>query len=261
MSAAAEKLAALRGSLSRFDKESGGPVVPLGHAGADAVLQGGLRTGTLHEVFAVEGRQGATATGFAAALALRAASRRAILWIRQDFAARELGELSLGGFAELGLDPRHIIVVRAPEADSALRVAADCLACNALGTVVLEIWGEASNLDLVASRKLTLAAQASGVTNILLRFAASPRASTAETRWTIRAAASPDHEVWGAPVFDAELIRNRHGRTGRFIMEWNGDDCLFTPAPSRAVAALPGDRPAAADEVSRPISRSWRRAG
>lgn len=256
MGAAAEQLAALRGSLSRFDKEPTGPIVPLGHAEADAMLQGGLRSGALHEVFAEQGRQGTTATGFAAALALRVASGRAILWIRQDFAARELGDLAMTGFIELGLDPRRIVVVRAPDADTALRAAADCLSCNALGAVVLEIWGEAKSFDLLASRKLTLAAQQSGVSSILLRVAAQPRASTAETRWLIQAAASRAADAFGAPTFDARLMRNRHGRTGRFIMEWNGDDCLFSAAHPRALAALSDDRPAAATRATQ-----WRRTG
>ena len=56
------------------------------------------------------------------------------------------------------------MTVRAADTDAALRTAADALACDALGAVVLEVWGEARQLDLVASRKLTLAAQASGVT-------------------------------------------------------------------------------------------------
>ena len=57
-----------------------------------------------------------------------------------------------------------------------MRTAADALACDALGAVVLEVWGEARQLDLVASRKLTLAAQASGVTALLLRMAANAAA-------------------------------------------------------------------------------------
>ena len=56
--------------------------------------------------------------------------------------------------------------MRAADVDTALRTAADALACDALGAVVLEVWGEARQLDLVASRKLTLAAQASGVTGL-----------------------------------------------------------------------------------------------
>ena len=84
-----------------------------------------------------------------------------------------------------------LVTVRAADVDAALRTAADALACDALGAVVLEVWGEPRQLDLVASRKLTLAAQASGVTALLLRLAATPQPSTAETRWIVRAAHSP----------------------------------------------------------------------
>ena len=83
------------------------------------------------------------------------------------------------------------MTVRAADVDTALRTAADALACDALGAVVLEVWGQARQLDLVASRKLTLAAQASGVTGLVLRMAAEPAPSTAETRWIVRAAHSP----------------------------------------------------------------------
>ena len=144
----------------------------------------------------------------------------------------ESGALSMSGLRELGLDPRLLVTVRAADADAALRTAADALACDALGVVVLEVWGEARQLDLVASRKLTLAAQASGVTALLLRVAATPQPSTAETRWIVRAAhsppAAPRWHAWGAPVFDAELVRNRHGPVGRWIMEWKCDECLFS---------------------------------
>ena len=137
--------------------------VALGHAAADATLQGGLALAAVHEVFA-EGHQSATATGFIAGLAGRVSPRRPLVWVRQDFSEIESGALSMSGLCELGLDPRLLVTVRAPDTDAALRTAADALACDALGAVVLEVWGQARQLDLVASRKLTLAAQASGVT-------------------------------------------------------------------------------------------------
>jgi protein ImuA len=135
-----------------------------------------------------------------------------------------------------------------------LKTAADALACDALGVVVLEVWGEARQLDLVTSRKLTLAAQASGVTGLLLRVAAEPSPSTAETRWIVRAAHSPPSahsplaapwSAWGAPVFDAQLVRNRHGPVGRWIMEWKCDERLFEKpaAYPQPVAAAPAHRP------------------
>jgi protein ImuA len=142
-----------------------------------------------------------------------------------------------------------------------LRTTADALACDAVGVVVLEVWGEVRQLDLVASRKLTLAAQASGVTGLMLRLAAEPSPSTAETRWIVRAAHSPppaQGSAWGAPIFDIELVRNRHGPLGRWIMEWNCDECLFSEAAAnpQPVAAAPAHRPHQAK-----IGEQRRRAG
>src|ERR1700733_11368686 len=259
-------LASLRGSIERIETQGDAYSprrVALGHAEADATLQGGLALGAMHEVFAEAGRQGAVATGFVAGLAGRLTARRPLVWVRQDFTEIESGALSMSGLAELGLDPRLLVTVRAADADTALRTAADALACAALGVVVLEVWGEARQFDLVASRKLTLAAQASGVTALLLRVAAEPSPSTAETRWIVRAAHSPPAtatpwSAWGAPIFDAQLVRNRHGPVGRWIMEWKCDECFFEKpaAYSQPVAAAPANRP---DQAPALVRR--RRAG
>ena len=243
-------LATLRGSIEHIESHSDTyrpDRVALGHADADATLQGGLALGAMHEVFAA-GRHSAAATGFVTGLMGRAAARRPLVWIRQDFAEIESGALSMSGLAELGLDPRLLVTVRAADVDTALRTAADALACDAVGAVVLEVWGEARQLDLVASRKLTLAAQMSGVTGLVLRVAAEPLPSTAETRWIVRAAHSPPSapwHAWGAPMFDAELVRNRHGPVGRWIMEWKCDECLFSEpaAYPQPVSATPAHRP------------------
>ncbi len=256
-------LARLRGSIERIEAPCDAHAqnkAALGHAGADAVLQGGLAFAAVHEVFS-EGHQSAAATGFIAGLAGRLTPRRPLVWVRQDFSELESGALSMSGLCELGLDPRLLVTVRAADADTALRTAADALACDALGIVVLEVWGEARQFDLVASRKLTLAAQASGVTCLLLRMAAEPEPSTAETRWIVRAAHSPPDApfaAWGAPSFDAQLVRNRHGPIGRWIMEWKCDECLFAKpaADPQPVAAAPAHRPHQA-----PVGTRQRRAG
>jgi protein ImuA len=243
-------LASLRGRIERIEAPCDAHAqnrIALGHAGVDAALRGGLAVATVHEVFA-EGHQSAAATGFIAGLAGRVTARRPLVWVRQDFSEIESGALSMSGLTELGLDPRALVTVRATDADAALRTTADALACDALGAVVLEVWGQPRQFDLVASRKLTLAAQASGVTALLLRFAAEPQPSTAETRWIVRAAHSPPSapwHAWGAPVFDAELVRNRHGPVGRWIMEWKCDECLFfePAAYPQPVSATPAHRP------------------
>ena len=256
-------LASLRGSIERIETHGDAyspRKVALGHADADATLQGGLALGAMHEVFAEAGRQGAVATGFVAGLAGRLAARRPLVWVRQDFTEIESGALSMSGLAELGLDPRLLVTVRATDVDSALRTAADALACDALGVVVLEVWGETRQLDLTASRKLTLAAQASGVTALVLRMAAEPQSSTAETRWIVRAAHSPPPSsawsAWGVPLFDAQLVRNRHGPVGRWIMEWKCDECLFAKPATypQPVAAAPADRPHQAPAIRRRAS-------
>ena len=257
-------LASLRGSIERIEAHGdvhGLNKVALGHHAADEVLRGGLALAAVHEVFA-EGHQGAAATGFIAGVAGRLAPRKPLVWVRQDFADIESGALSPGGLAELGLDPRLLVTVRAADVEAALRTAADALACDALAAVVLETFGEARQLDLVASRKLALAAQASGVTALLLRIGANPAPSTAETRWIVRAAHSPPAapwRAWGAPLFDANLVRNRHGPVGRWIMEWKCDECQFSePAPyPQPVAAAPAHRPhpAAARAEHRRLAR------
>lgn len=259
---AAQTLTALRGAIARFETQPlvrADAVKALGHAGADAVLRGGLKTGVLHEVFASEDRHSVPAMGFAAGLAVRVSGRRPVLWIRQDFTAAKVGEFSMAGLCELGLHPERVVVMRAPDADGGLRAALDGLSCGALGAVLLELWGNSRNVDLVASRRLTLAAAQSGVTNILLRFDAEVRPSTAETRWVIRAAASPSWaDDWGAPLLDSSLVRNRRGPGGRWLMEWNGDACLFREPPySRTLAAKPLRRSV---QTASPISQGeyWR---
>jgi len=108
-------LATLRGRIERLEAHGDAHdlnKVPLGHAGADAVLRGGLAVAAVHEVFA-EGHQSATATGFIAGLAGRISPRRPLVWVRQDFSEIESGALSMQGLCELGLDPRLLVTVRA----------------------------------------------------------------------------------------------------------------------------------------------------
>jgi protein ImuA len=260
-------LATLRGSIARIESPDAAASdrVRLGHAGADVALQGGLALGAVHEIFS-EGRQSAAATGFVVGLVRRLGAQKPLVWVRQDFVEREAGALSMNGLSELGLDPRRVVSVRAPDVETALRTTADALACDALGAVVMEIWGETRQFDLVASRKLTLAARMSGVTALLLRPAAAPSPSTAETRWIVRAAHSPPDPVWpdrawyswGAPVLDTRLVRNRHGPTGQWIMEWNCDEGIFREAAAhpQPVAATAADRPHPAQAHAR-----QRRAG
>ncbi|HEY0266832.1 MAG TPA: hypothetical protein VGC16_08780 [Rhizomicrobium sp.] len=242
------KLAELQHCLARYGLPPDRTPVPLGTPEADQVLGGGLRPGALHEVFA----GGWSAGGFAVLLALLAAGRsfhgrgRPLFWVRPDYEALEYGVLSPDGLAELGGDPRRLVVVRTRNAADALSAAGDILACEHVGALLLEIEGAPKCLDLVAGRRLAFAAGISGATAVMLRGGADIAPSAALTRWQLSSAPSrADDDDWGAPVFDAELIRHRAGGLGRFRMQWNPEHaCFDTPHPG-AVAAAPADRPAA----------------
>jgi protein ImuA len=249
MRAGAKKLAFLKDSLARAGLERPGSHarVALGHKAADACLKGGIARGALHEVFPAAAGDEAAATGFATALCARVAARKRVLWLAHDFAALEHGDISAPGLLELGLHPARFILLRAPDAVSVLRAAADALTARVLGALIMEIPGTVKALDLAASRRLVLAAAGSGVTAFLLRCSAEPAASAAETRWLVRAARSDrNDENWGRPLFDVELVRNRHGPTGQWLMEWNGDEQLFRAADPGAVVSAASNRPSAA---------------
>ncbi|HVV27930.1 MAG TPA: hypothetical protein VHC40_08190 [Rhizomicrobium sp.] len=219
-----EKIAELRHVIARYGLPPDRSPAPLGHARADGCLGGGLRPGALHEVFAQDWGAG----GFALLLALLAASGRPLFWVRPDYEALEHGAVSPQGLAELGGDPRHLLLVRAPHAREALAAANDILACPHVGALLLEIGGEPKCLDLVASRRLTLAAAESGVTIILLREDADAAPSAALTRWEVGSAPSPPFDDdWGNPVFEAALTRHRLGGLGRFRMRWDCEKGVF----------------------------------
>jgi protein ImuA len=225
-----EDLTTLKAFLDKPRLEEAPIRTPLDHGEADLYLKGGIQHGVLHEVFSAIGYETA-ATGFVAGLATRVTADRHWLWIRQDFSAHEFGELSPTGLMELGLDPGRMILLCARNANDGLRAANDALSCAVLGAVVIEITGNPKILDLTASRRLTLAATQKSVTAFLLRLGAQPEASTAETRWLVRGSASQtQNEDWGCPTFEVDLVRNRHGKTGHWFMEWNCDERVFQNA-------------------------------
>lgn len=234
-------LAALRETIARMQTAgvslaADNKRMPLGHSPVDAALLGGILPGALHEIYAGE-RDGVSASAFAAMLALRVARAGSyLLWVRQDFTAQQCGELSAQGLYDLGIDPDRLLLVKTRNGAEALRAASDALSCKALGAVVLEVWRQPKSLDLVASRKLTLRAGASGVTIFLIRIAAADAMpSTAETRWFVRVQNTPDYiEDWGNPLFEATLARNRHGHTGAWAMEWKCDARVFGEIPQNS---------------------------
>jgi len=214
-----------------------------GATAADGWLGRGLARGQLHEVYAGEAADAAAAIGFAVAQAL-AAGALPLLWIRTEAAEGRTGRMLAGGLADLGLSPDALMLVVTADEPALLRTAADAARCAGLGTVLIESWGRAPGLDLTATRRLMLGAEASGATVLSIRLDAEPVPSAAATRWRVAAAGSTvmPADAPGWPAFEIECLRRRGapaGACGR--VEWNRDArCFVPPAP---VDRAPADRP------------------
>lgn len=201
-----------------------------GEKAVDSVFREGLQRGAIHEVFASQAGDAGAATGFIIALALRAAaSHSPIIWVEEDFAERENGVPYAAGLHDFGLAPERLIIVRCSTSQDVLKAACDSLGTAGMGAVIIAPWSNPKCLDLTASRKLLLTAQQADTPAFLLRLGAAPADNAAVTRWMIRAAPSRSSgaNAPGHPVFDASLIRNRMGMTGRWLLEWESDDHVF----------------------------------
>jgi protein ImuA len=231
-------------------------VLPFGIAAIDRVLPGGgLAGGALHEILGVGGDEedGALAAAFAAGILgrLAATGNGMVLWClpRPD--------LYGPGLAAHGLDPARIVLVRALRDAEILWAMEEGLRAPGIAAVV----GEVGTLAAVASRRLQLAAERSGITAFLLRRwrdggqAARERVlpNAAITRWRI--AAVPSQPPRGEPGvgrsrWRVELLRCRGGEPA----SWEVEKADATGHVSLAAALA--DRPAA------PVpAEKFRRAG
>ena len=172
-----ERIRFLRETLAGLEQAGGGmaaaPVRKLAYGregfSFDRLL-GGLFSGALYE--AAPARMGdlAAATGFALALAARfaAAHDGAILWMSDEFSARENGAPYGPGIAAHGLDAARLVFVRAQGGPDLLWAVEEALRCGAPAAIVADLGAAARQFDLVAARRLTQAARISGAPAILL---------------------------------------------------------------------------------------------
>ena len=227
----------------------------LGHAMIDAALGGGLMRGSLHDILPASPADHAAASGFALALIACLTGKQDWIWIRQDIVDREKGRPYGPGLAGFGLDPRQTIHVVTRDIDDMLKATEDSLRCGALGAVLCEPWGEAKSLDLTATRRLTLAAEMSGVPLIMLRRGHGDMPTAARTRWRIAPAPSVNTQANtstattgpGHARFSVSLVVNRQrdaaAPQGFWITEWCHGERSFRSADHVGDLSLSADRP------------------
>lgn len=226
-------LDALRDKIARLETAHGRKhgVLPFGIAPIDDCLPGnGLAYGALHEVIgggsgAVDG---AAAALFVAGIAARSAGK--VLWCVAQF------DLFAPALEQVGLAPDRLIGVEAGDEKSVLMCVEEALRYGGLGVVVAEV----SRLSMVASRRLLLAAEESGVMAIVLRRYRRIREAgdfatptSAATRWRVSEINTQSLPVPGVamPRWKVELLRARNHQTGDFIVEaCDGKGSLALPA-------------------------------
>jgi protein ImuA len=204
----------------------------LGVPAVDEWFGRGLKYDALHEIYAAQLEDGVSATGFALLLAelKRKTDTKKLIWIRM---ARSVGHDALPygpGLCDLGIDPAAIIFLPLPDTKSVLCAGLDCARDGASAVVLIELEGKQPLVDLTASRRLALAAAKTGTMILLVRVAAEPVASAAQTRWQVTCAPSRqlDASAPGYPAFGLSLLRHRGGLDGlNIVLEWDRDTAYF----------------------------------
>lgn len=196
-------------------------VLPFGLAKIDDRLpSGGLALGAVHEV-AEGGDLGvihaAAATLFVAGILSRMTGP--VLWCLWA------PDLFAPALSQVGLNANRVIYAESPDEKTLPLLVEEGLRHRGLAAVV----GELAKLSMVASRRMQIAAEHSGVTAIILRRWRSPVVAAAEfgqptaavTRWRISALPSaplPAPGI-GRMRWRVELVRCRGGKTGIWEME------------------------------------------
>lgn len=217
-------LGSLRAEVARIERSAprpGLPALSFGIPLLDGALPGGgLRVDALHEVMGVgpDLQHAAAAARFAAGILARRPGP--VLWVL------ERADLFAPGLASAGLHPDRVIFARAGR--DGLLAMEEGLRHRGLAGVVLELSGP---LSLTASRRLHLAAEATGVMALVLRrpwhAGEAPDGTTAAaTRWQVSALPSgpllphaPGVSGLGRVRWRLDLLRCRGGRPGRWDVE------------------------------------------
>ncbi|MET4023684.1 damage-inducible mutagenesis protein [Bradyrhizobium sp. S3.2.12] len=241
MASAANSTSIPLAELRRMREAAGGassqqPVLPFEIAGIDQALPGGgLPLGAVHE-FSEDGPRGhyaACAVLFMPGILARQPGP--VLWCLHS------RDLFAPALARVGLHPDRIIFCEMWKDAEILPAMEEGLRMPGLGGVV----GELNRMSLTPSRRLQLAAEASGVPCLILRRSAEhlSESNAALTRWRISPAPSgrQDGIRMGRPLWRVELLRCR----GASPNNWTVKACN-----AEGRCALPADVPDRSDSAA-----------
>lgn len=198
-----------------------GPVLALGAPALEAALPGGgLSLNALHELAPAGPLDRPAALGFLVALmgAAGAGSGRRLLFVAPRGA--DPGRLDGHGLKRLGLPPERLIVAETADDAATLWTLEEALRSRAVAAVAGCL---GSGLDLTPSRRLHLAAAASGALLMVLRPAGADRPNAAATRWRVGAARAA-RDRFGCllcPRWRIALERCRGGVEGAWEVEFD----------------------------------------
>ncbi|WP_148301058.1 ImuA family protein [Asaia platycodi] len=248
-------MAVLRDSVARieqrYQKNSAMLYLETGLPAVDEALKGGLRRGVVHEFLGEGHDRGLCArpTRFIAQILARATGP--VVWV-----VPQGEEVVLAGLCQAGLSAARLLCIEAEPSRLAGTVE-DVLRSKGITAVVADL---AEPLSLTASRRLVLAAEASGVTGFLLhRHEHFVPPSACWTRWRIGAAPSDPIRVGRRALlsfpeaFSLSLLRCRGGES----LSWRIGTDHVAPSSLPLATALAHD--ALAKET--PTGRSGRAAG
>lgn len=187
-----------------------------------------LERGHLHEIHCTAPDR---AAALAFALTQEQGAQAGAVFALQAVRRQRLPTLFSGdGLALLGIDPGRLTIVEPGSEVEMLRAGLEAARCPGVAMVLMESEGRFADYDLTASRRLVLAAEASGASIMLLRGDAEQRSSGAQTRWSIRSVPSVplEADAPGLPAIEAELLRCRSGPAGgRWLLSWDAEHGCF----------------------------------
>ena len=227
----------LRREVAAIDGRLASARLPLGVESLDSALAGGLALGRVHMLCGRPGHDGAL-TGFAVALLRRILAQTdeaaPVVWCPAA-AGGGSGMLYAAGLAALGLDPGRLLIVDSPSPGARLAALEDILRTEGLAAVIVEYdrVSQTSDYWMRLARRAQLAAEASGVTGLLLGWPVA--ASGFDSLWHIapssaaplssapsgQAGRDPYWNPSWHPCWQVELRHARGGRPWSSQLSWD----------------------------------------